>query len=99
MLFFGYFYGKLAGKSILINKSNYILSGILCCMAILVTTAFLSSCILFFQEGLEDFGNNGSPFVDYVFKPTCWIFFAGIIPAFLIGIWLGNRIRKRGNKK
>ncbi len=90
MLLSGHFYGQIAGEAILMRKRNYILTGFLCGMAILLTTAFLSSWTGFFQEGIE----NDHPFRDYIFTPVFSIFVFGIIPVFLIGIWFGGQIKK-----
>lgn len=98
MLISGHFFGQLAGKAILIKKRNYILTGFLCGMAILMTTAFLSSWTGFFQEGLDNIGTNDNPFNDYIFKPVYWIFSFGIFPVFLVGIWFGRKIKKHENK-
>ena len=94
MLVSGHVFGQLAGKAILIKKRNYILVGFLCGMAILMTTAFLSSWTGFFQEGIEKIGTNDNPFEDYILKPVFWIFFFGLLPVFFVGIWFGGRIKK-----
>lgn len=99
MLLSGHFFGQLAGKAILIKRRNYILTGFLCGMAILMTTAFLSSWTGFFQEGISKVGTDDNPFVDYIYKPVFWIFFFGIIPVFLVGIWFGRQIKKHENKR
>jgi len=99
MLLCGHFYGQLAGKAILIRKRNYIFTGFLYGMAILMTTAFLSSWTGFFQEGIEKVGTNDNPFEDYILKPVFWIFFFGLLPVFLVGIWFGRQIKKHGIAK
>ena len=48
LLLCGHFYGQFAGKAILIKRQNYILVGFLIGMAVLLTTAFLSSWTGFF---------------------------------------------------
>ena len=99
MLLSGHFYGQLAGKAILIRKRNYILTGFLCGMAILMTTAFLSSWTGFFQEGIDKVGTNDNPFEDYILKPLFWIFFFGLLPVFFVGLWFGRQIKKHGISK
>lgn len=99
MLISGHLFGQLAGKAILIKKRNYILTGFLCGMAILMTTAFLSSWTGFFQEGLDNLGTNDNPFEDYILKPVFWIFFFGLVPVFVVGIWFGRQIKKHENRK
>jgi hypothetical protein len=94
MLLSGHAFGKLAGKAILIKKRNYILTGFLYGMAVLMTTAFLSSWVGFFQEGIDNIHTNDNPFEDYIFKPVFWIFMFGLIPTFLVGIWFGKQIKK-----
>ena len=96
MLLCGHIFGQIAGKAILIKQRNYILTGFLCGMAILMTTAFLSSWTGFFQEGIEKVGTNDNPFQDYIIKPMFWIFFFGILPVFIVGIWFGRQIKKHG---
>ena len=96
MLVSGHIFGQLAGKAILIKKRNYILTGFLSGMAILMTTAFLSSWTGFFQEGIEKVGTNDNPFEDYILKPVFWIFFFGLLPVFLVGIWFGWKIKSHG---
>lgn len=98
MLVSGHLFGQLAGKAILIKKKNYILIGFLCGMATLMTTAFLSSWTGFFQEGISKVGTNDNPFVDYIYKPVFWIFFFGLIPVFIVGIWFGRQIKKHENR-
>lgn len=63
-------------------------------MAILMTTAFLSSWIRFFQEGIHYVGTEQNPYQDYILKPVFWIFFFGLIPVFLVGIWFSRQIKK-----
>ena len=99
MLVSGHLFGQLAGKAILIKKRNHILTGFLCGMAILLTTGFLSSWTGFFQEGISKVGTEDNPFVDYIYKPVFWIFFFGLIPVFLVGIWFGGQIKKHGIAK
>ncbi len=98
MLFCGYYYGKIAGKAILIKQRNFILVGFLCAMAVLLTTAFLAGWVGFFQEGVDNIGTNDNPFEDYIFKPLFWVTLFGIIPALLVGIWFGGQIKRKGKK-
>jgi len=90
-----YFYGQIAGKQILIKDRNHILVGFLTGMLVLITTAFLSSWVGFFQEGLDNIGTSDDPFEDYIFKPLFWVTIIGLIPAFLVGIWFGSRINSQ----
>lgn len=99
MLLSGHVFGQLAGIAILIKKRNYILTGFLYGMAVLMTTAFLSSWVGFFQEGFDNIGTNDNPFEDYIFKPIFWIFLFGLLPSFLVGIWFGKQIKKYENSK
>ena len=98
ILFCGHFYGQLAGKAILIKQRNFILVGFSCGMAVLLTTAFLAGWTGFFQEGFDKIGTNDNPFVDYIFKPLFWITIFGMIPALIVGIWLGAKIKSKGKK-
>ncbi len=99
MLLCGHFYGQLVGKSILIKKRNYILTGFLYGIAVLMTTTFFSCLTGFFQEGIEDVGTDNTPFYDYVLKPLTWIFFVGLLPVFFVGTWCGRQIKKHGIMK
>lgn len=92
MLLSGHLFGQVAGKAILIKKRNYILTGFLCGMAVLMTTAFFSSWTGFFQEGIKQ--TLGNPYHDYILKPVFWIFFFGLIPVLIVGIWFGKQIKK-----
>ena len=94
----GHFYGQFAGKAILIKRQNYILVGFLIGMAVLLTTAFLSSWTGFFQEGLNNIGTNDNPFEDYIFKPLYWVTIFGIVPSFIVGLWFGGQIKMKGKK-
>ncbi len=73
MLLSGHLFGQIAGKAILIKKRNYILTGFICGMAILITTAFLSSWIGFFQEGINQ--TLGNPYQDYILNPYFGFYF------------------------
>ena len=98
MFFCGHYYGQLAGKLILIKNWNYALIGCLTNLAILLTTAFLASWIGFFQEGIANISTDNNPFFDYIFKPVYWVMIFGSIPAMIVGIWLGKRIKTRGSR-
>lgn len=98
MLLNGHIFGQLAGKAILIKKGNFILVGFLCGMAVLLTTAFLSGWTGFIQEGIDNIGTNDNPFEDYIFKPLYWVTIFGIVPAFLVGIWFGGQIKRKGKR-
>jgi hypothetical protein len=96
MLLCGHFYGQMAGTQIILRKRNFVLVGFLCAMAVLLTTAFLAGWTGFFQAGSGD--SFSSKFVDYVVKPLYWITVFGAIPALLVGVWFGWRIKKRGEE-
>ena len=98
LLLCGHFYGQIAGKAIIIKNRNFVLVGFLCGMAVLLTTAFLSGWTGFFQEGIDNIGTDDNPFEDYIFKPLFWVTIFGILPALLVGIWLGGQIKRKGRK-
>lgn len=98
LLLCGHFYGQIAGKAILIKHRNFILVGFLCGIAVLLTNAFLSGWTGFLQEGIDNIGTNDNPFEDYIFKPLFWVTLFGIMPAVLLGIWLGGQINRKGRK-
>ncbi len=99
MFLCGHYFGQLAGKAIIIKKKNYILVGLLCGMAVLISTAFLSGLTGFIQQGIENIGTNDDPFEDYIFKPFFWISIFGMIPSSLIGLWFGRQIMIRRTEK
>lgn len=94
----GHFYGQLAGKLILIKQWNYMFTGFLIGLALILTTTFFASWTGFIQEGIDNIGTNGDPFFDYIFKPMYWVTLFGIIPALLVGIWFGRQIKKKGKE-
>ncbi|RYE13140.1 MAG: hypothetical protein EOP45_21690 [Sphingobacteriaceae bacterium] len=98
MLVSGYFFGQMAGVQILIKRRNSVLIGLLCGLAMLLTTAFFSGWTGFFQEGLRSVGTNSSRFEDYIYKPFVWISFGGLIPSMLVGIWCGAQIKRSGQR-
>ena len=93
-----YYFGKIAGKRILINNNNEYLIGILTGFLILFVSSFISSWVGFFQEGLDNIGTNGNPFYDYIFKPIYAVTSFGFIPVLLVGSWYGSRIKKHGKQ-
>lgn len=99
MILCGYVYGRIAGVQIIVKNRNFIGVGIICSVAILLTTAILCGWTGFFQEGLSDIGTGDDPFEDYIIKPFAWVATVGIIPAVLIGMWVGGRIKRRGRKR
>jgi hypothetical protein len=72
--------------------------GTVCGVGTLLTVAFLASWVGFFQEGLAKVGTNATPFADYVAKPLFSVSMVGFLPAALVGLWCGNRI-KRASKR
>ena len=97
MLLSGHFFGQIAGKAILIKKQNYILVGVLCGIAILLTTAFLSSWTGYFQEGINSNSSTYSSFQSYIISPFITISFFGILPVFIAGIWFGHQVKRFKN--
>jgi hypothetical protein len=94
MLPCGHLFGQIAGKAILIRKYNFIITGILCGITVLFTAAFSSGWTGFFLEGIENMGADENPFKDYILKPFYLVSLFGIIPAILVGIWFGWKIKK-----
>jgi hypothetical protein len=93
-----YFFGKTAGKRILINKNNEYLIGILTGFAILIVSSFISSWVGFFQEGIDNVGAHDDPFYDYIFKPVYAVTFFGFIPVLVVGSWYGRQIKKHAKQ-
>ncbi|WP_133162760.1 hypothetical protein [Flavipsychrobacter stenotrophus] len=94
MLISGYLWGQLAGITILINKKNHLVAGILCGIGALMTTAFLSGLPGFLLEGMPWKYSIKEGFESYVVKPFTWITVFGIIPAVAVGVWMGWRIKR-----
>jgi len=94
----GYLFGKKAGIEILIKKRNFVLIGIKYAVLILITTTFMSSLFGFFQEGIYNFGGFSNPLYNYIFKPMYWILMYGTLPAIIVGILFGLKIKLNGNK-
>ncbi len=88
----GNFYGRIAGYEILIKKEDYTWIGIKYAFLTLLSTAFISSLVGFFQEGI---GKDGG-FSDYILKSTFLISLFGIIPVLVVGFWFGWRIHRKG---
>lgn len=97
MLVNGYLWGQLAGIGILIDKSNFLWVGILCGIGALLTTAFLSGWPGFLQEGMPWKYSFGEGFRTYVVQPFFWVALFGLIPAGVVGVWMGWSIKKYQN--
>lgn len=91
----GYFFGKRAGNEILIKKKDYEKVGVKYGFFTLLITAFLSSWIGFFQEGIDNIRTPDDPFYDYIFKPMFWILFFGFFPSIFVGLLFGKRIKNK----
>lgn len=90
MLFASYLLGTMAGWAIITRGLNYIVTGMGCGLLIVVVTTFLSGWIGFLQEGIGH--DNG--FADYVLRPTLMVAIFGCVPAAILGILLGRRLKK-----
>ncbi len=97
LLLSGYFFGRIAGKMILIQNHNHVIIGVLSGMAVLITTACLSGVLGFIQEGWRNIGTEDNPIEDYIFKPLYWISIFGFIPAIFVGLWFSSRIKRQRN--
>ena len=93
-----YVFGGMAGTCIIIKKWNYLVTGFIFGLLILVSATFLASWTAFFQEGLDELHREGTPFYDYIFKPLFWVTVTGFLPALIVGFWFGYRIYKNGKK-
>ena len=103
----GYFFGRMAGKDILVKRLNYIWVGSLWGLFTLLCTVFLASLTGFFLgikhsmhylQTIEDMKHSTfiyDNFIDYIVKPLFWFSIFGFLPAIGIGIWLGWRIEKK----
>ena len=94
-----HFYGQLVGKLILIKKWNFIHTGFLIGLLIILTTSFLASWTGFIQEGIDNIGTISNPFNDYIFKLMYWITIFGLIPSLIVGCWFGRQIKIKGKDK
>ena len=95
-IFYGlaYLFGKNAGNEILIKKKDSDKVGAKYGLLTLIITAFLVGWTGFVQEGMEPYDTFWNSFRDYIFKPFFWITLIGFLPAFLVGILFGKRIKK-----
>ena len=92
----GHFYGQRAGKAILKRHKNYNWVGVKFGFYTLFLAILTSSFIDFVEYGVEKVGERGEqPFLQYVLKPMYFQTMIGIIPALLIGLWFGLRIKKK----
>jgi len=96
--FCAYIFGGMAGIKIIIERRNYLWTGFLYGLMILIISTFLASLTGFFQEGMDDLEYYGPPFYDYVFKPLLWVTITGFVPVLIVGFWFGFRIYKKGKK-
>ena len=94
MLVSGYLWGQMAGIAILINKKHHLVAGILCGIWALMTAAFLSGLPGFLIEGMPWKYSIKEGFESYVVKPFIWITIFGAVPAVLVGVWMGWRIKR-----
>jgi hypothetical protein len=95
MFLFGHIFGEWAGKAIIRKKQDETMIGILCSIFVLLSTSLLSGITGFLSEGIENVGTEDNPFIDYLVKPFFWIMIFGILPAVLVGIWFGRRVKKK----
>lgn len=94
MLLSGYYYGQIAAQMIVVRRKNALIAGLLCGIAVLLTTGLLSGWTGFFQEGIDNLGTDDDPFIDYIYKPLFWITTFGFLPAALVGVWFGMKVRR-----
>lgn len=99
MLLFGHLFGKIAGKEIIIKERNFVFVGGLTGVLVLFSTIFFTSWIAFIEDSIDKIGINSTPSLDYIyytFEPIYWVILFGIIPSFIVGIWFGWQIRRKG---
>ena len=94
MLVSGYLWGQLAGIAILVNKKNHLVAGILCGIGALMTTAFFSGLPGFLLEGMPWKYSFREGFESYVVKPFVWITIFGVVPAIVVGAWMGWSVKR-----
>lgn len=94
MLVSGYVWGQMAGIAILINKKNGLVAGVLCGIGALMTAAFLSGWPGFLMEGMPWKYSIKEGFESYVVKPFYWITIFGVVPAMVVGVWMGWSIKR-----
>ena len=91
-----YVYGGWAGAAILEKKKDAGWVGTIYAVWALLTVAFFSSWVGFFQEGLAKVGMNDNPFVAYIAAQLFWVAVGGFLPAALVGLWFGNSVKRAG---
>ena len=104
----GYFFGRRAGSDILVKHRNYIWSGSIWGLLTLLCTIFLASLTGFFigikhslhyLQTIEDMKHSDFIYdnlINYIFKPMFWFLIFGFLPAILVGLWFGWRIKRKG---
>ena len=85
---------QVAAIAILINKKNHMVAGILCGVGALMTAAFISGLPGFLVEGMPWKYSIKEGFESYVVKPFIWITIFGVVPAMVVGVWMGWSIKK-----
>ncbi len=87
------FVGNYAGFEILSRKKSALIVGVKSGVIILCLAAVIGCLLGFITEGIENMGSGDNIFVDYFMKPVFWIVIYGVIPAILVGIFFGWRIK------
>lgn len=85
--------GNYAGKEILLRKKSALIVGIKSAILALCLAAFFGCLLGFITEGLDNDGSSEFPLVDYLMIPAFWIVIYGVVPATLLGIFFGWRIK------
>ncbi|WP_046242305.1 hypothetical protein [Hymenobacter terrenus] len=86
-------YGGWAGRAILVAHRNAWGVGILVSEASLLTATVVASSTVFFREALPLQGTLADALVDYLGKPLWWVMGGGWLPAAMLGLWLGYRLK------
>ncbi|MGI4735681.1 MAG: hypothetical protein ACRYG7_10935 [Janthinobacterium lividum] len=86
-------YGGWAGRAILLQHRSAWGLGVVVSEASLLTAAVVASSTVFWQEALPLRGPLTDALLDYLGKPIGWVMAGGWLPAALLGLWLGYRIK------
>ncbi len=95
MVFLSMAFGHFAGRLILVKGWNHLSTGVLTGVVVLISSAFLSGWLGFFNNGFKNASDLSESFVDFIIKPFFWICLFGMAPATVIGIWFGRRVKNK----
>lgn len=89
--------GILGGRIIWTRPRGAWLVGPITGLSVLLLGAWAGSLTGYFVLGSAFWGTNSDPAFDFLVKPMYWITIFGFLPAMLIGLWYGLKVRSKIN--